>query len=374
MIELDGGSGQAVRIAAALSVITQKPFRFVNIRANRSEPGLKAQHVACIKACAQFGNAYVGGNTVGSTELEFVPREIKSRQLKIQIGTAGSIGLLLQAVLPIMLFTESELSIEGGTDVAWSMPVDYVAHVVRPVLQQYAQIDLSCERRGYYPAGQGFIIIKTKPRFKRVQFDTFKEFHQFIFGDPAIRLDTPGELMLIKGISHASHLLQHARVAERQAQTAEMAFRAFATTRVEREYSTTQSPGSGIMLYALFGTGNNHKDSQYRIGSDQLGKQGLKAEAVAEQAAERLKKRLAQQICVDEHLQDTIIPYLGLFGGRILTGSITPHTEAAMDVCEAFLEVTYTRQSADTSSRKNHLNQQDYNEANLISVLSSSKA
>lgn len=372
MIELDGGSGQAVRIAAALSVLTQRPFRFSNIRNNRDEPGLKAQHVACIKACAQFSNAYVAGNTVGSREIEFVPREIKSRQLKIQIGTAGSIGLLLQAVLPIMLFTESEMTIEGGTDVAWSMPVDYVSHVVRPILQQYAQLDVSCERRGYYPAGEGCVIVKTKPKFKRVQFDTFKEFHQFIFGNPAIRLDTVGELMLVKGISHASHLLQHARVAERQAQAAELAFKTFSATRVEREYSTTQSPGSGVMLYALFSQANNGRQSQYRLGSDQLGKQGVKAEQIAEQAAERLKHYLAQQICVDEHLQDTIIPYLGLFGGRILTGKITPHTEAAIAVCESFLEVTYTKKAApDAACRKHTL---AYNEANLISVLSSSKA
>src|SRR5437762_1863848 len=47
MLELDGsmgeGGGQILRSSLALSLITGKPFRLFNVRANRSKPGLQPQ-------------------------------------------------------------------------------------------------------------------------------------------------------------------------------------------------------------------------------------------------------------------------------------------------------------------------------------------
>ena len=54
MIELDGsyleGGGSIARIALALSTLTHQPFSIENIRKNRPQPGLKHQHLFCIKA------------------------------------------------------------------------------------------------------------------------------------------------------------------------------------------------------------------------------------------------------------------------------------------------------------------------------------
>ena len=54
MIKLDGayleGGGSIARIALALSTLTQQPFEITNIRKNRPQPGLKNQHLFCIKA------------------------------------------------------------------------------------------------------------------------------------------------------------------------------------------------------------------------------------------------------------------------------------------------------------------------------------
>ncbi len=72
MIEIDGsigeGGGQVLRTALALSTLTQQPFHIYNIRKNRPQPGLKAQHLTAVEALKQLCNAGVGDVHVGSTE------------------------------------------------------------------------------------------------------------------------------------------------------------------------------------------------------------------------------------------------------------------------------------------------------------------
>ena len=61
MIEIDGsvgeGGGQILRTSLSLSAITGTPVRLVDIRARRPKPGLQRQHLACVQAAAQWGDA-----------------------------------------------------------------------------------------------------------------------------------------------------------------------------------------------------------------------------------------------------------------------------------------------------------------------------
>ena len=109
MIELDGsygeGGGQIVRTALALSAILGKPFHVTNIRQGRTDKhsgkvgGLKPQHLTCIKALEKLCNAETTGATLQSAELTFIPGQIKPQTVSIDIGTAGSISLLMQSLL-----------------------------------------------------------------------------------------------------------------------------------------------------------------------------------------------------------------------------------------------------------------------------------
>ena len=171
MIELDGsyleGGGQIVRTALALSTITQKPFEVTDIRKGRPNPGLKNQHLFCIKALEELCNAKTGYAELGSTRLRFIPGKIKPQTISIDIGTAGSITLLLQSLLIPSIFANKKvrLKITGGTDVSWSPQFHYLTQVILPHLRKYADIEPSLLKRGYYPKGNGKVDIKIKPKF-----------------------------------------------------------------------------------------------------------------------------------------------------------------------------------------------------------------
>jgi RNA 3'-phosphate cyclase len=389
MIELDGsheeGGGQILRTALGLSILTKKPFKIINIRKNRPKPGLKAQHLHCIKACSEFCNAEIENAVMGSESITFTPNNIKNRQMEINIGTAGSVTLLFQSVLLPMIFTESEIKIVGGTDVKWSIPLDYLRSVIKEFLSDFCDIEIKCEKRGYYPKGGGIIKINTKPKYKIIDFDNFDKFHQFTFGNPAIDLSQSGKLMSIKGISHASSDLQNKEITERQAKTVEISLKNRCNVNIEKEYAKTESNGYGITIYGVYGFPGSEK--KYRVGADKLGENNIKPEENGRVVSEKLLKYIDNEIPVDEHLQDNIIPLLGLFGGRVKTGEITAHTKANIYVCEKFLDIEYEikkQENIQTDDKNKSNNRFDINnklndnknvlnqsEANFISVLSS---
>ncbi|MCX6707818.1 MAG: RNA 3'-terminal phosphate cyclase [Candidatus Woesearchaeota archaeon] len=350
LIKIDGdykeGGGQIIRTALALSALTQKPFEIDNVRKGRKEPGLKSQHLYCIKAAQELCSAEVEGAELGSDQIKFIPGRLKNKNktLSIDIGTAGSITLFLQSVmLPCMLAEgKANISVKGGTDVKWSMPVDYFSEILLPQLRRYSDIDFKLNKRGYYPKGNGMIEIKISPKFniERIK-DKVEE-------APKIELVEQGNLMQIKGISHCSASLESAKVAERQSQSAQYALKKMGieedvSVNIRTEICETLSDGSGITLWAIFSKDKDDIDSRnpIRIGSDSLGERGKKAEEVGKEAAERLLKEISHGAPVDEYLADNLIPFLGLFGGKIKVAKISDHTLTNIYVVEKFLDVKF---------------------------------
>ena len=126
MIEIDGsygeGGGAVLRITTALSAVTSKPVHIINIRSGRPNHGLMPQHLNAVKAVADLSRASVSGLELGSTELFFKPNQLIGGDFKIDIGTAGSITLILQAFMIPAVFADSpvKITIIGGTNVRWS--------------------------------------------------------------------------------------------------------------------------------------------------------------------------------------------------------------------------------------------------------------
>ena len=170
MLKIDGafgeGGGQIVRTALALSCVTKKPIRLENIRMGRKKPGLRPQHVTAIGLLGDACNAKVRGAGTGSTWVEFVPQEMEDAKLSADVGTAGSISLILQMLVPAVSLCKKRLSLSigGGTDVPWSPTAEYTKKVLG---EAYARmgIDFSIKvgGRGYYPRGGGRADVRVFP-------------------------------------------------------------------------------------------------------------------------------------------------------------------------------------------------------------------
>ncbi len=338
LIHVNGGygesGGQIIRTALALSSITQKPFSVENIRSGRKDAGLKAQHVHCITALKDLCSAKAENDFIGSSSLKFYPGKIKGGNVKVDIGTAGSITLLLQAVLMPCFFAEKpvRLTVVGGTNVAWSMPIEYFKEVLAVHLQKFCErLDINLIRRGYYPKGGGKVDIKIKPKYSIEDITTF----------PKINLAEQGYLIGIKGVSHASKDLEKKQVAERQASAAKRELNQLeCPINITTEYPETLSTGSGITVWVIFSRDKDdiNELNPIRLGADALGEQRKTSEEVGTEAAKKLLAQINSKAPVDSHLGDNLIPWMGLIGeSRIKVAEITPHLTTNIYVAEKFL-------------------------------------
>lgn len=318
MIVIDGsygeGGGQILRTAVSLSAVIGEEVTVTNIRKARPQPGLKAQHLTSIKTAALLCDANVEGLFPGSTELRFSPVEIRGLNAEIDIGTAGSIPLLIQCIMPAASHASGNISlrIKGGTDVIWSPSTDYLENVTFRALSRMGyKAHLKTISRGYYPRGGGLIELSIEPsRLRGYDFSTEDE--------------------KVSGISHSSRLPEH--VAQRQASSAQellsgKGYECDIETEIEQHVST----GSGINLWSGF------------KGAVSIGKKGLPAEKVGATAAEELLKSLESDAAVDQHLADQLIPFMGLAGsGSFTTVGLTEHTTTNIWVTEQFLDVRFS--------------------------------
>lgn len=317
-MKLDGsygeGGGQILRTAVALSAVTGKPLEINNIRKTRPKPGLAVQHVKAIESLASICEAEVKGCELRSTNLIFKPGKIKGGTYDIDIGTAGSISLFLQCLMPAAMHAPLTLRIKitGGTDVKWSPSIDYLRFVTLGALSRMGyDCKLTLVQRGYYPRGGGCVEAIIAPSsLKKASFDS-------------------NTCSLVEGISHSSNLPAH--VAERQAASAQKTLRdAGYDSRISLEVKDYPSTGSGITLWC--GT----------IGGSALGKPGLRAEKVGSNAADAIISELKSGAGVDIYLADQLIPYLALAGGgSFTTRAVTSHTRTNIWVTEQFLDVKF---------------------------------
>src|SRR5262249_55368263 len=207
LIELDGsegeGGGQILRSALALSILTGRPFKLVNIRANREKPGLRPQHLMCVRAAGTICNALYKGASVGSSVLVFEPRELKAGKYHFGIGTAGATALVLHTLyLPLALLGAgpSEVTITGGTHNEHAPCYHFLETTWNGYMRRLGlQIELEMLRPGFYPRGGGEIRAVIHP-CSRVN---------------GLKLTTCPELTTAGGFSAVAGLLES--VARRQA-------------------------------------------------------------------------------------------------------------------------------------------------------------
>ena len=314
------GGGQILRTALALSAILGKPVKVVNIRAKRSKPGLQRQHLISVRAISQISSARVEGARLGSKEVVFIPGRVRGGKYFFDIGTAGSVTLVLQALIPVAVYSKDsvEIIIRGGTDVPWSPPIDYYRFVFLRILEKFGvESEIALRRRGHYPRGGG-----------EIQFRMSKPPGQL----SSVMLDKRGEVVRIEGLSHAVKLPSH--VAERQARSAMEYLRGSlgkVPIYVEKEWYEVSrdphlGPGSGIVLWAI--------TERSILGGDALGAKGKPAEKVGEEAATKLVEDLNTNMALDRHASDMILVYSSLACGTSVIGGsrLTLHALTSIEL------------------------------------------
>lgn len=323
MLRIDGshgeGGGQIVRTALSLACITALPIEIVNIRAGRSKPGLRHQHVTCLQAAADICDAEMAGDYTGSEKLVFKPgRVVRPGSYAWTVDTAGAASLVMQTVLlPLALAAgPSHVHITGGTHVPMSPSAHFIRDAYVPLLvQSGADVLVTLHKFGWYPHGGG-------------------ELGATIAGSATLvgqQMMNRGELERIFGVALATNLPAH--IPQRMADRLSNQLKVFDTlVDLRPQLGKGRGTGAGLFLTAEYSNG--------RAGIGVLGRKGMPSEEVADTAFVELRRFHESKATIDEHLADQLLLVLALAAGesQFITPKVSLHLQTNKWVIQQFVD------------------------------------
>jgi RNA 3'-terminal phosphate cyclase (ATP) len=387
VVHIDGsmleGGGQILRIASSLSAILAKPITVDKIRAGRTKPGLAPQHKTGLELISTLTSGHLTNADIGSTSITLQPSgTLKPMTYIADTKTAGSVCLLAQSALPVMLFTNqlnnkvqsrSKLILKGGTDAAMAPPIDYMHQVLLPILHRHIQpsqssnpqplfeIDIKPIKRGFYPRGGGQLELEVTPLPSGASLSP-------------ICLNDPGEVRTVKVSAFVAgpHVRREVGVAVLE-QAAKVLHKMLPNSRVvgiegiedhnsiktrsppppppppitiqvlplvEESKETAVGDGFGCMLTAETSTGCILGSAG--VNEEKIGRYGVPLSAgltMGECAAVELADAVLAGVCVDDYMQDQLIVFMALAKGEsvMVCQEPTLHTRTAIEVCREML-------------------------------------
>lgn len=306
------GGGQILPTALSLAVLQGRAVRIERIRAGRSKPGLQRQHLTCVNAAQAISNAVVEGAHIGSTCVQFTPREPVNGEHHFQIGTAGSTMLVLQKILPPLLAVKApcRIRIEGGTHNMLAPTACFIQRCFLPVLTNIgARVALTVERIGLFPAGGGSILLDIKPAALAPLL--------LLERGEAIGI---GALALVAGVPESVATRELAAVAKH--------FKVPLDQLTQQNLAGT-GPGNVLSVWAAF---------ENACGlSVAHGARGVASEQVAKRACNDLARYLRSDAPVCEYLADQLLLPMALAGkGSFITNRVTEHLRTNIAVIAQF--------------------------------------
>jgi len=324
MVQVDGsfgeGGGQILRTSLSLSALTGEPLDINNIRANRSKPGLRPQHMAAVNAVAKITQAQLTGAALNSTRVKIVPGKPGAGSYQFDISTAGALTLVLQTVFLPLSFTEkpSTVILTGGTHVRWSPIWHYIKECWLPLMTKIGfRSEIIIEQGGFYPRGGGKAILNIFPP---------KALNPYVCRDR-------GELIKIRGLSGVSNLDES--IAKRQKlQALRRLYRICRDSKIKTLHMPSRGKGTFILLKAEFSICGCACYSA-------LGAPGKPSEIVADEATDELMSFLKTDGCVDHYMADQLLLPLSIIPGEssFRTNRITQHLLTNKYVIQQFLPV-----------------------------------
>ena len=384
-IHLDGttleGGGQLLRVALSISSLTHIPIYVTNVRGKRgpvsspgSAGGLKPAHLAGVQWLAKATAAKTEGMEVKSKELMFRPStkatenskdgsqverdgvwknvyqesRVLRRDAHIPMSTPGAIALVLQAILPYLLFSGStsegeiegvplRITIEGGTNVTNSPSIEYVSQVLLPLLSAklgILPIKIILHKRGWSTGRNevGSVTFEVTPSSPGSTIS-------------AVSCKERGELMKV----HVS-ILAPGAVARNIIRDKVTTHLLACYPEVEILFPVEEDSCSEKRLYLLLVA---ETCNAYRLGCDWLfditsrgSTMDQRCEKLVTKVVKGLKQELKNGGCVDEYMQDQLVVFQALAAGKaeIDDGKgkdATLHTKTARWVAERTLDVKF---------------------------------
>ena len=264
-----------------------------------------------LELAAKIASARLTGAQNKSQEIEFIPGRIcLPNNYSADSITAGSICLLIQVALPLLLFSHSSspvpasiLTLRGGTNATLAPQVDYTKYIFLPFMHRHFGVDnvsLDIAQRGYFPKGGGKVVLNVTPLCSAQKLQGFS-------------LMDRGKVKRITGITHFAGLpnvVAEEIIRGAKRKLAAVGYGGDKSIRtpdllsdsgdVSIQISCMREPpqlttgaGSGIVLWAELDGGGV-------IGGSAVGSKGVDPEKTGEQAADELVRGLNEGGCIDE--------------------------------------------------------------------------
>jgi RNA 3'-terminal phosphate cyclase (ATP) len=311
------GGGQLLRTSLTLSMITGKPFILEKIRAGRKKPGLMRQHLTCVKAAAEISGAEIEGAELKSMRLVFRPKAINEGNHVFDIGSAGSVALVIQTIALALTsaWGGSRIVLRGGTHAQWAPIFPFLEEAWLPLVRRAgAHVSLELKSHGFYPAGGGEVVLKVDP------IEAWKPLH----------LATSGILAPL-GVSAIVSSLAEGIARRELSAAAELLHE----HKVNLTSATVKSPGPGNAMWLLArdeGTGLVNVFSG-------IGDPGVKAEDIGQSVANSFIAWRDSGASVEEYLADQVMLPIALAGeGSYTTNELSLHSKTNIEVIHAFTE------------------------------------
>jgi len=321
MIIIDGrmgeGGGQILRSALSCSILTGKAIKIVNIRANRKNPGLAAQHLTCVKAAGKICDAGITGAELRSKQIEFYPGKITGSSFKCDVGTAGSVMLIFQTVLYPLLLGASRTSIKliGGTHVEWSPSFHYINEIFLPILRTMGiKTGLELERAGFFPKGGGKVQGLVASLLEDVK---------------PLRLEQRGEVKHMKLMTFTADLPENVPTREVSEFRRTIGYLP-RKPEIVRSKGTANNPGNVFLFSVEYENGF--------AGFQSIAKRGKRAETLAREVVKDYRLFSDSGATVDASLADQLIlPCVFAEGESVYTTPrVTKHLTTNAEVVKMF--------------------------------------
>ena len=320
-LKIDGsichGGGQILRSALALSAILGKPFEMHSIRKNRSQPGLRRQHLCGVLAAAEICGAKLEGAELGSEDLLFIPKKIKAGTYQFAVGTGGSVSLVLQSILlPLAVQkVKSHISVAGGTYTPQAPTAEIFTETLVPRMNQMGySVKAEITRAGFFRIGGGLVQVDCcrKDNFMPVYW---------------MEKESPRKCFIQIVTSHFPEktTLKVAKLIREELSK----MRNMIPYELEiMENPDIEEPGAAVIVRTA---------GRIPTVFSEIAQYGYSSEALARSLGKQIRSFLAASAPIESHLADQIIlPLFFAAGGIFLTKSSSEHLESCIKILELF--------------------------------------